>query len=214
MMTGKTFYDIAVRQIGELDRLADGHIDELERIRANADLTAGAKDRMRRQLTDDFRAATQELVEKVRTNLERAQAGALAGLVGDRPDEQLENRKARASGRVTRLLEAGKSPMEAAQVFFTSGDVDAYLSLRDEVPGWAAINIDTVSEVLRQQQVEQILLTIDTIMAPALTGKLGEAATVRAGIDEQRARLNASLQFVTSPTPQARLARALANSWS
>ncbi|MDH6460884.1 hypothetical protein M2302_001050 [Micromonospora sp. A200] len=210
-MTADIFYSAAKRHINELSEATEAHRQTVEQINASQIYTAEAKRDRARAAADQFHAQVRDLSAKVNDKLDQADQRAARILAGDRSDTEQENRKHRAAGRVTRLLDAGKNPAEAAEVFAASGDVDAYQALRDEVPAWIAATLPVGEQALAAEHTRRMLLTVDTTMAPALPDQLGEAARIRADIDAQRARLTAAQEYAVRPSPQARLRLAFAD---
>lgn len=209
-MTADLFYRAAIRGINELTEATEAHQQDVEQINASTIHTADAKRDRITAARDQFHAKLRELSAQVDDKLTEADKRAAAILAGNRADTEQENRKHRAAGRVSRLLNAGKNPAEAAEVFATSGDIDAYQALRDEVPAWVAATLPAGEQGSAPEHTRQMLLLVDTTMAPALPDQLGEAARIRADIDTQRARLTAAQEFAVKPSPHARMKLAFA----
>lgn len=210
-MTADIFYRAAQRHINELTQATEAHRQTVEQINASRIHTADAKRDRVSAAAGQFHAQVREMSAQVEDNLAQADHRASRILAGDRTDTEQENRKHRAAGRVTRLLDAGKNPAEAAQVFAASGDVDAYQALRDEVPAWVAATLPATEQASAPEHTRRMLLTVDTTMVPALPGQLGEAARIRGDIDAQRARLAAAQEYAVHPSPIARLKLAFAD---
>ncbi|GGR78553.1 hypothetical protein GCM10010169_23410 [Micromonospora fulviviridis] len=210
-MTASLFYRAAIRGIDDITEATTAHQQQVEQINASTIHTAEAKRDRVRAAADQFHAQLRDLSATVTDKLDQADKRAAAILAGDRSNTEQENRKHRAAGRVTRLLDAGKNPAEAAEVFAASGDVDAYQALRDEVPAWVAATLPAGELNTAAEHTRRMLLLVDTTMAPALDGEMGNAARIRGDIDTQRARLTAAKEYAVHPSPSARLTLAFAN---
>ncbi len=150
---------------------------------------------------------TRDSVTKVLTAVERK---ADVELRGDPTDAALEARKARAAHRVARLLDGGRSPVEAAEVFAASGDLDGLRALRDEVPAFAAVAGDTFTNAQRAVLTRDLTLQVDRRMAPLLPPAEAKAVDVRLGVDAARYRLDSLVEHAIAPSVSSTIRLALA----
>lgn len=202
-------YNEAVAGIDQLNADADEHHSTLAAIRANKDLSAAAKTRTIQEATDALLQKLRTVPAAIEERLERADRGASLALSGNTESDQLEMRKQRAGSRVVRLLAAGQTPGQVAQLLADTNDIDGYRALRDEIPAHIA-TLDL--EVNKRAEAAAQLLEVDRAMAPVLVGGMAQAARVRLEVDGQRARLNAVTIFAVEPTANARLRLGFANS--
>ena len=121
-----------------------------------------------------------------------------------------ETRKARAQARVSRLIDAGTSALDAADVFTEQGDIDALRALREDVPSWVVATLPRAEQQNRQQAIDATLLELDRRMAPLLTGDEAAAVRVRLSIAQERARLEVATDRALNPSPTNRMRLAYA----
>lgn len=201
-MNPETPYKLAVSAIDALAEATDQHHAQVAEISGNGDLSEAKRQELLTEARTRFHATLPETARKVGAKLDRSDQLAAAALNGDGTD--------RASARVLRLLDAGKSPAEVAELCAETGDVDGYRALRAETAAWVTTQVKPGNAAERKQRTAEHLLAVDRAMAGALTGDLASAARVRLGIDEQRARLDAIQQYAINPSAMTRLTRAFA----
>lgn len=203
-------YNLATSAIDDFAQSVNDHYARVAEITTDEGLSATRKAEMLEETRSKFEASLPEVGRKVNEKLTRAEQLASAALSGSPTDAALEQRKQRAGARVVRLLDAGKSPSEIAELLASTGDVDGYRALRDEIPAWVTAQVPAGRASEKTAHIAQHLLAVDQAMVPALTGDLARAARVRLGVDEQRARLTAAQQYAIKPNPMTRLARGYA----
>jgi hypothetical protein len=181
----KAKYDRAIAGITRLEKIKTEAAARIAEVRQAEHLTDDAK----RQHINDIRnpalAAYREGRGEIETLLTDADSTAHSVLGGDPNDTALESRKARAAIRVARLIDGGTPVISAAEVFAEAGDLDALRALRDEIPSAIAAvpAADRLGNHVRTQQVREITLSVDRMMAPLLPGVEGQVARMRDNID-------------------------------
>lgn len=212
-----TSYRLAVRAIRALEQRVEEMHERVGRVQRDKELTAAAKTRRLGELQTALRTELRAEQTRIAEQLTRADAFASKALSGDPGDALLESRKARAASRVGRLLDSGATVLGAAQVLADAGDLDGLRALRDEVPAVVGSAMkaggDQQGVQSRQQKTRDLLVALDQIMAPLLTGDEQAAAQLRGNVDAARAWLDALATYATERgggTPRVTLAYARA----
>jgi hypothetical protein len=159
---------------------------------------------------DQFDTFHREVREEVLGALQEAHERATRRLA-EPADEATETRKARAAMPVSRLIDSGVGPQEAAEILAETGDVDGVLALRDEVPSWVRTTLPESEQVCRTRYTEAALLGVDRVLAPLVTGDYAEAIAVRLEVDREHVRLEAATDHALHESPSSTLRLAYAN---
>ena len=144
---------------------------------------------LRTGVIDEARASRDRIADLLKS----AEARAAKGIAGQQDDPVLETRKARAAGRVNRLLDAGQGFTEAAQVFAESEDLDALRVLRDELPSYVAMKIKEPLD--RPAKLRELSLALDRAMHPLLPTTEQHAVEVRLGITDAESVLDGLMHY-------------------
>jgi hypothetical protein len=179
-MVAKDEYTAARSDLTALESYIDGIRAQMEAMRADTTRTASFKQQKLTEMRETIAERVHADRGKIAARLERAERRAALALVGDQDDPVVETRKARAAGRVSRLLDSGQHILEAAQLFADVGDLDALRTLRDELPSYVAANSSEHAD--RKQLIHDMSISFDKVMRPLLSERDQFAVDVRVGV--------------------------------
>ncbi len=191
----------ASRQVEELAGGAQRLHEQINRIRADRDLTPDAKARRVSTLQEQLRQFVSSRVGPIREAFDRAETEARHVLAVSSEDPLVQSRLTRAAQRVNRMLDAGRGPADAAQVLAEAGDVAALRVLHEDIPSWAAATFAEPPE--REYAANMALWAVDKATRPLLTGAEAEAADVRLKVDDDRAHFEAVAEYAVTGSTQA-----------
>lgn len=212
-----TAYRGALRAIRALEDYVQAAHERAGRVQRDQELTAAAKSERLGKLRQELREHVRDERARIAEQLARADELASAVLSGDPADALLESRKARAATRVGRLLDSGSTIIGAAEVLAGAGDLDGLRALRDEVPSVVASLAPQGGaqdgQQSRAKRTGELLVALDQVMVPLLTGDEQAAARLRGNIDAAGAWLEALAVYAAERdggTPRVTLAYARA----
>ncbi len=168
------------------------------------------KQELRRRERETFETFYREDVLEARRLLDEAHAKASKRLAAPATDEAGESRRTRSASRVDRMLGAGMAPAAVIEALVEAEDVSGLQALREELPSWAAVTFASEPQVRRKTTVENLRLAVDRAMRPFLADDLAAAVDVRLQVDDERARLDATVDHVWSDSPASRIRLAFA----
>ncbi|MGY1712523.1 hypothetical protein ACI8AC_23730 [Geodermatophilus sp. SYSU D00758] len=202
-------YRAAVEGITALEQAVATTKAEIDAVRADHTRTADYRQQRVRELSDQLTERVRADRERISQRLAQADDTAHTVLAGRTDDPVAESRKARAAGRVNRLIDAGRAPLDIAATFAEAKDLDALRALRDEIPSVVAAATDNPEE--RRTSTHRLTVAIDQTMAPLLTKTEARAAEVRANVQTARELLDSLSVYATQPNGgRSRIAFALA----
>ncbi len=187
----------------QLRERADAYHSRVEIINKTPSWTDSHKQELRRREYESFTKLYREHVLEVRRLLDEAatQAAQRLASAGDDTDP----RRARAAGRVARMLDAGTAPSLVIEALSDAEDLAGLQALREELPTWAAANFASEPQVRRKATVEALRLAVDRAARPMLTGDDAAAVDVRLRVDDERALLDATSDYAWTPSATSRL---------
>ncbi len=185
-LAAKGEYSAAATEIDSLEAFVREHGEQLESLHRDGTRTPEWRQSKAREIGEKMANHVQGQADSIRDRLAHADARAAVALVGEQNDSLMESRKTRAGTRVSRLLAADKGLLEAAEVFASSGDLDALRALRDEIPSHVAAGMRTSNPDALAGQVHDITLSFDQVMRPLLSEREQYAVDVRDSVDMTR----------------------------
>ncbi len=202
----------ASERTDQLLERAEQYRSRVDIVNKTAHFTAQHKAELRRQEKANFEAAYREHVLEARRLLDEAHAKASKRLAAPATDEAGESRRTRSASRVDRMLGAGMAPAAVIEALVEAEDLSGLQALREELPSWAAVTFASEPQVRRKTTVESLRLAVDRAMRPFLADDLAAAVDVRLQVDDERARLDATVDHVWSNSAASRIRLAFAES--
>lgn len=190
-------YRQAMTRLDDLDALLRSTQTDIVSTQQSDELSVEEKTRRIREARDALIAQARTDRTEVKRILDEADDEARDALSGDVTDTALEARKARATPRVSRLLDAGKPLKDVAQVFVDSEDLDALRALRDEVPSYVAA-VGDLNRDARNDKTKRLTLALDQLMRPLLPAEEQLVVDVRLNVEEAEAFLDSITKFATT----------------
>lgn len=186
-LAAKGEYSAAATEIDSLEAFVREHGEQLESLHRDGTRTLEWRQSKAREIGEKMANHVQGQADSIRDRLAHADARAAVALAGEQNDPLMESRKTRAgTTRVSRLLAADKGLLEAAEVFASSGDLDALRALRDELPSHVAAGMQTSNPDALASQVHDITLSFDQAMRPLLSEREQYAVDMRDSVDMTR----------------------------
>ena len=210
-MTGTESLAAAVEAIDDLSVQATRYHDHVRETRDDPKLSETYKGDVIAEARKQFDGYHREVWFRAQDALAAAEEQAERHLSGP-ADEATETRKARAAMRVSRLIDSGTAPLDAAEMFAERRDLDALRALRDEVPSWVVATLPPSEQPHRQKVIASTLLALDQRMQPLLSGADADAVRVRLAVESERARLAAVNEHASRPTASSQIRLAYASS--